>query len=120
HVGTLLAVVVFYRDSIADIVRDTWTGLLTFLETRSFDDLFAGDGARVALFVVVATIPTGIMGLMLDDLLDPGGDTRIITAPVVFAVLIVNGFILITHRWIRERGERPAAEFTVWNLTLSA
>lgn len=120
HVGTLLAVVIFYRDSIADIVKDSWTGLQAFAKTRSLSDLFAGEGARVALFVVAATIPTGVIGLLLEDLLDPGGGARIITAPVVFGILIINGFILITHRWIEERDARPARELTVWNMTLWA
>lgn len=119
HVGTLVAVVFFYRESIAEIVRDTVTGVRNFARTRRFDDLFAGDGARVAALVVLATIPTGIIGLMLEKIIAPDDGTRIITAPVVCGVLIVNGFILIAHRWLRERDVRHEGMLTVWNVTIA-
>ncbi len=120
HVGTLLAVVFFYRDSIADIVRDTLTGLRAFSRTKLLADFFAGEGTRVATFVFLASIPTGFIGVALESLLDPVDGERIITAPVVFGILILNGFILISHRWLRERDVQREDGFTVWNLTLGA
>lgn len=118
HVGTLLAVVLFYRDSIAEIVRDSLGGLRAFAQTRQLADLFAGDGARVAALVVLATLPTGVIGLLLEKVLDPADGERIITAPVVCGILLVNGCILITHRVLRERDVKHAGALTVWNLTL--
>lgn len=119
HVGTLLAVVVFYREAIAEIVRDTLTGLKNLAKTKKLSDFFAGEGARVAFLVCIATVPTGIIGLLLEDLLDPGEGPRVITAAVVCGVLIVNGFILIAHRWIRERDIERSGVLTVWNITLA-
>ena len=116
HVGTLVAVVAFYRDSIVDIVRDSLTGLRDFAHTRSLDDLFAGEGARVAALVVIGSVPTALIGLGLKDLLDPDDGVRIITAHVVCAILIVNGFILITHRWLREKDVERSGRLTVWQI----
>lgn len=118
HVGTLLAVVLFYRDSIVQIVVDLLAGVRAFARTRRLEDLFAGDGARVAALVVAATIPTGILGLGLERVLDPDDGTRIITVSVVCAILIVNGFILFSHRFIKERDTVHQGKLTVWNLTL--
>lgn len=119
HVGTLVAVVVFYRDSLLEIVRDSLTGLKAFAATKNVDDLFAGDGARVGALVVAATVPTGIIGLGLEKIIDPDDGTRLITASVVCGILIVNGFILITHRFLQEREPREQLGLlTVWNLTL--
>lgn len=123
HVGTLVAVVVFYRQSLVDIVRDSWSGARRFAQTRRVADLFEGEGARIALFVLIATIPTGILGLALEKLLDPADGTRIITAPVVCAILLVNGAILISHRWLRVREpEAPKGtglgSMTLWNFTI--
>ncbi len=118
HVGTLLAVVVFYRASIVEIVRDSWTGLRAFSKSGEVADLFAGDGARVAALVVLATIPTGIIGLGLEKLIDPGDGTRIITASVVCGVLLVNGVILFSHRFLHERETTAHGALTVWNLTI--
>lgn len=118
HVGTLLAVVLFYRASIAEIVRDSLRGLRAFARTRRTADLFDGDGARVAALIVAATIPTGVIGLGLERIIDPDDGPRIITASVVCAVLIVNGFILISHRFLKERDVVFSGPLTVWNLTL--
>jgi undecaprenyl-diphosphatase len=119
HVGTLLAVVVFYRDSIRDIVVDSVQGARKTLQTRNPRTFFEGEGARVAALVVLATIPTGVLGLLLERWLDPEGGERVITASVVCGILIVNGFILITHRWLRERDVRHQGLLTVWNLTVA-
>lgn len=118
HVGTLLAVMFFYRESIVAIVADSATGLRAFARTRSSDDLFAGEGARIALFVLIATIPTGIIGLGLERVIDPDSGARLITAPVVCGLLLLNGCILITHRWIRERAPRASNALLLWNFTL--
>jgi undecaprenyl-diphosphatase len=118
HVGTLLAVVVFYRDSIRDIVVDSWSGAQNVVRTGKPASFFDGEGARVAALVGLATIPTGLLGVALERLLDPEGGERIITASVVCGVLIVNGFILITHRWLDEREVERDGLLTVWKLTL--
>lgn len=118
HVGTLVAVVAFYRDAIAEIIRDTVQGLRAFARSKQLSDLFAADGARVAALVVAATVPTGILGLLLKDVIAPDDGTRVITATVVCAVLLVNGAILFSHRFIGERDVERTGGVTVWNLTL--
>lgn len=118
HVGTLLAVVIFYRDSIRDIVVDSWKGGANVARSGDPRSFFEGEGARVAALVVLASVPTALLGLGLERLIDPEGGERIITAHVVCGILILNGFILISHRWLQERDVEHEGLLTVWNVTL--
>lgn len=118
HVGTLVAVVVFYHAAIAEIVTDTLAGLRAFAKSKNPRDLVEADGARVAALVVAATIPTGILGLLMKDLIAPDDGSRAVTATVVCAVLLLNGVILFCHRFIKERDVERTGGVTVWNLTL--
>jgi len=93
HVGTLVAVIWVYRDSLLSILKDVFDG-----GRRVFGDpkgaLDEYEGLRMAILVVIATIPTGIIGVVAGDFLD--GDA--ITVPVVGALLLVNGKCL----WISQ------------------
>ena len=60
HVGTLLPVVVMYRSDIAAIFRDL-SGDGPFME-RS--------GLRLAIWVVVGSVPTGIIGILFKDVFE--------------------------------------------------
>lgn len=119
HVGTLVAVVVFYRTTIVEILRDSWTGLRAVGRTRKLADFFEGEGARVGALVVAATVPTGIIGVFLERLIDPKDGPPVFSPSVVAGILILNGFILISHRWLRESEARHTGLLTVWNLTLA-
>lgn len=55
HVGTLLAVLLYFRSDIAMILRDA----LEYWQTRRMNF-----GARLALFIVIGTIPAVIFGVV--------------------------------------------------------
>ncbi len=91
HVGTLLAVVWVFRARLMDLVL----GVLMAFKTRRSNPF-----ARMAGLIVLATIPTGLIGVLLGDWLD-----GLIDSPwKVGLVLIVNGFILFATRWARPAG----------------
>ena len=56
HVGTLVAIVVYFRGDIASIVRSAIEG--------------SGRGRDLALYLVLATIPAALAGFFLDDIID--------------------------------------------------
>lgn len=66
HAGTLISVLVIYW-------KDIWELIVEFV--KMIGDLLKGKGARIneypmrrfALLIIVASIPTGIMGLFLED-----------------------------------------------------
>lgn len=80
HAATLLATVAYFR-------RDVWrllTGLLSRGEER------AGD-RRLAWFLIIATIPSVIVALSFEPLVD-----QVETFPMATQVTIVGAFLLVT------------------------
>jgi len=95
HVGTLFSVMVVYR-------QDLWRIIVAFFQMCN--DLAHRRGLgleneyrRLGLFIIVGTIPTGIMGLLLKDAIS-----------AVYASRLVIGFSLLitgTLLWMAERSQ---------------
>ncbi len=118
HVGTLVAVMGYYRRDIWAVVRDLYVGVTSGVREKSLDAFLSGEGSRLAVLVVLASIPTAILGLMLERVLDPEGGERLVTASVVCGILIVNGCMLFSNRWLmdREVSDR-GGRWTLWGVT---
>jgi undecaprenyl-diphosphatase len=67
HLATLLAVIVFYRRDVLDGICGAGRALVAFFKGRGRQIFAEDDGANLALAVVVGTIPTGIIGLTIED-----------------------------------------------------
>lgn len=99
HVGTLLPVLYFYRSDIRQIVRSfvsepPWAhaqGVRTWITDN--------DDRWLALMVVVATIPTALMGILLKDFFE----ALFHEVTAVCIALIFTGFLLMSTRVL----ERP-------------
>lgn len=96
HAGTLTAVLVYFRRDVYSITRDT----LGSLATRRLH----GD-ARLGWWVVIATIPVGLAGLMFKELVETTLRTPEVGAIVMACALIGFGLLLGLADW-RFRGER--------------
>jgi undecaprenyl-diphosphatase len=103
HVGTLTAVVVYFRK----LLRDELTGLLASdVERRRAS-------WKLAVLVVAATIPTGIVGLLLKRAVE---ETK--TDPrFVGSMEILTGLFLLLSLFARKSG-RERSETTVWDALL--
>ncbi|MFT4704720.1 MAG: undecaprenyl-diphosphatase [Bradymonadia bacterium] len=89
HLGTLCAVVWVYRARLFALLQDLFAGLSGMREGVPAW-LRASEGARFAFLVVLATVPTGVIGILLKDLIS--GDTLGIR--VVGGLLCVNAALL--------------------------
>ena len=90
HVGTLISVFIIYW-------RDIWELIVELCLT--IKDLFTGKGLRLeerpvrklGVMIIVATIPTAIIGLLFNDLFD-----KLYTSVLPIGIgLIITGFLLI-------------------------
>jgi undecaprenyl-diphosphatase len=82
HLGTLVAVAAYFWGDIVRLVR-AWLGTLARRRIETADD-------RIAWFVVVATIPAGIAGLLGENLIaDNLGE------PWQIAILLAAGALLL-------------------------
>ena len=111
HVGTLVAVLVVFHREILEIL----TALVQFpgrlKSAGSIRNLLAGDESiRMALLIVVGSIPTAVIGLLFKEITDQlfGSLT------IVGCMLLVTGTLLWLTRRIRSSG-RPIRDTTLKN-----
>lgn len=94
HVATLIAVIIYMRKEIYTIIKGFFTGL--YRRDFTNPDFLSG------LYILAASIPAGILGLLLNDFFEKVFSS--ITAVLIF--LIINGFILITANKIPSKGRK--------------
>ncbi|MBR3732473.1 MAG: undecaprenyl-diphosphate phosphatase [Spirochaetales bacterium] len=100
HFGTLISVVIFFRVEIAELICGVFrrqTDSKLFNKTFSQSDIL-----KIWLYMIIAIIPAGIVGLLLDDFLDTKftelGNVRFIILGCLFAVTAV---ILLSTKFIK-------------------
>ena len=88
HLGTLVAVLVYLRKEIFEIIRDFFTAL----KTRDF----SSEGAKLPLYIIIGSFMTVIIVFPLKDIAE-----HLTAKPnIVGLLLIVTGFILFTTEYI--------------------
>jgi undecaprenyl-diphosphatase len=92
HVGTLLAVILYFHRDVTTLVRD---GIKSVIERR-----LLGQG-RLALLLVVGTLPAAIAGLFLLDMID----SRLRSVEIIFVTTLVFGLLLGWADWRPSRRE---------------
>jgi len=93
HVATALALIVFFRRDWVRIIR----GLYTSIRYRKVDNT----DERLAWMIVIATIPVGLAGLILEHTF-----RTVLGKPFPAAFfLIINGFILFGAERLRRQAE---------------
>jgi undecaprenyl-diphosphatase len=100
HLGTLLAVVVFFCKDIARIVQ----GSVSMLKREKRDQ----QGGKLLLLIVLATVPTGLMGIVFRDWFE-----SFFSEPkLVGVMLLVTGWVLWMTRFVR--GQNKTVEKMTW------
>ena len=90
HVGTLLAVVLYFRRDVFGIARD---GLISVSRRK-----IVGQGA-LAWYLVIGTIPAGLAGLALLDMID----NELRAVEVIFFTTLFFGLLLGLADWLPKR-----------------
>lgn len=99
HVATALALIGYYRRDWYAIV----TGFVTTLRTGCLETV----PQRLALLIVIATIPVSILGPLLQRVLH-----ELFSAPIYASVfLTLNGIVLVVGEGLRRRNEPSLAEY---------
>ncbi len=90
HLGTLVAVLVYFRREVAEVV--------TFTEK----------GKRLLVLLLIGTIPAAVLGLALETQFDWLNER-----PTAVAIaLTITGAVLFATRWL-QRGERTVEEASI-------
>ncbi|HDZ39433.1 MAG TPA: undecaprenyl-diphosphate phosphatase [Marinobacter sp.] len=90
HVGTLLAVVLYFRKDVFSIARD---GLVSIGQRR-----IVGQGA-LAWYLMIGTIPVGLAGIALLDMID----NELRAVEIIFATTLIFGLLLGLADWMPKR-----------------
>jgi undecaprenyl-diphosphatase len=102
HVGTAIALLIYFRDDWLSVVK-------AFARSVQHGQMGGDQDERLAWMVVLGTIPTGVVGLVLQDPL-----RSLFASPYAAACfLIVNGAIMfvgerLLQRQLAHRAEVPA------------
>lgn len=118
HVGTLLAVLGFYRHDLRVLVAGIWRGMTEGWREGSLERALEPEGARLALLIAVGSIPTALLGVAVDRFVPLERGTEA-AAIFVCAALVVNGAILFAGRFAR--GREPAerdGRSVLWNISI--
>ena len=67
HLGSLLAVLWFFRGDIIKMLRSWWLSIGDILQGRFRQGLIDDPYKRLAWYVILATIPVGIVGILFND-----------------------------------------------------
>ncbi|HEV7678618.1 MAG TPA: undecaprenyl-diphosphate phosphatase, partial [Candidatus Dormibacteraeota bacterium] len=96
HLGTAGALLVIYRKE--------WALMATGFVRATARGEIRDDNERMAVLLIVGTIPTGVMGVIFQERLK----TLFSNGRAASAFLIVNGLILLGAEALRRRDERRA------------
>lgn len=97
HLGTATALLILYRDQWVEIIRGFFTA--------AFRGQIRTESERLAMLLLVGTIPAAILGVFLESRIK-----SLFASPYVAAgFLVVNGAMMLSFELIRRRAERHAA-----------
>ena len=107
HLGTLLAVMVVFRQEIKNIIlalmrliSSTGSKKTILQKVESDPDL------KMALLIVIGSIPTAVLGFLFRGI----ADRLFASAFIVGLMLMVTGLLLWLTRWAATRVEQPGAD----------
>lgn len=95
HFGTLIAVLIYFRKKIYDIIKAIFTAVFRKSGPISSPDL------KLALFLVIGTVPAVIIGLLFEELI-----VEAFKSPRwASGMLLVTALILFSTRWAVDRSK---------------
>ncbi len=97
--GSFIAIVFFYRLFLKDLIVGSWRYVFCHDASRKKDFFYV-------LFVVIATIPAGIVGLFLKDTID----THLSTLLTVAICEVVTGLLLLFISYFSKRSTKPEVD----------
>src|SRR5207245_9826690 len=96
HLGTATALLVLYRDQ--------WVAIIRGFFTAAFRGQIKTDSERLAMLLLVGTIPAAVLGVFLESRIK----TLFASAYVTAGFLIVNGVLMLGFEVLRRRAEGRA------------
>ena len=101
HVGTLVAILVYFWSDIVDIVKK-------FIQACKEKD-FKSNEAKIPLFIALSTVFTLLIVFPIKDIVE-----RMLTAPIFTGVfLLITAVVLYLSEWISKKFEQKESHMTI-------
>ncbi len=105
HMGTLAAIVVVFFREIAAAFSGFFRLLPRLVPGRVSTPLSQDFGASLALWVIVGSVPTAIIGLAIHRY----ADKIYASVTLVGAMLLITGLLLVSTKFVRQGKDEPAS-----------
>ncbi len=92
HLGTLIAVVFFYRNKIADIIRGGLFGIKSLFKGKGIkESFFTSADSKLFSLIIIGSVPTAVIGLTFKDFFEGLADNLLYVglALLTTAVLLI-------------------------------
>jgi undecaprenyl-diphosphatase len=100
HVGTLTAVILFFRKDLRDMaVSAARLSVLFFKKEISYHDLWKDPNTKFVILIIIGSFPTGIIGLLFKDI----AEKMFSSVFIVGCTLIITGTFLWLTRGINKK-----------------
>jgi len=96
HLGTLIAVIIFFRKEIYEIARDL------FIACKNKD--FSNHNAKLGLYIILGTVITIALALPLNDV----AEHLVYHPALVGGLLIVTGFVLFFSEYLSKKRDNKS------------
>ncbi len=102
HIGTLVAVIIYFRKDLWSIITALSKRAVPFLLRKvSFKDTCKDPDIKLVGLIVIGTLPTVIIGLLFKEIADQLFSSLII----VGCMLLITGILLWSTRWIKKQSK---------------
>ena len=101
HVGTLLAVLIYFRSDIAGLIRG-------FLSTFRGLDFRGNADQRLAWYIIAASFPAAVAGFLLEDQIEYYVRNPMV---IVFTLVIGGLLFLLAERTTKQKNEMRSLSF---------
>ena len=98
HLGTLIAVLIFFRKDVLNILKAMWHAL----KTKNWDD----KEAKLGLFIMAGTIITVMLALPINEI----AEKLVYTPSIVGILLFITGFTLLYSEYKSKKLEEKKDE----------
>jgi undecaprenyl-diphosphatase len=107
HLGTLLAVIVVFRQEIKNIILALMRLIASLgSKKRVLQKIESDPDLKMALLIVIGSIPTAVLGYLFRGI----ADRLFGSAFIAGLMLMVTGLLLWITRWATTRVEQPGAD----------
>lgn len=94
HLGTLIAVLIFFRKDILNIIR----AFLNAIKTKDFSD----KDAKIGVYIIIGTLITIVLALPMEKIAE-----KLVYSPaIVGGLLVITGIILFTSEYFSKHHEK--------------